>query len=463
MALKTSLAGQTFAFADLRTLLAKASPERSGDHLAAIAASSALERVAAQHCLADMPLKIFAGLELMPEVDDWVSDLIAGQHDARAFSRVASLTVGELREHLLCADPAELERLTYALTPEMVSAVCKLMRNQDLIAIAARRKVVKRFRSTVGLPGRLSARNQPNDPTDDSFGIAASLVDGLVMGSGDAVLGVNPATDSVEDYGRVCRILDDVRAAYDIPTQTCCLGHVTTAIEAIEAGAPVDLVFQSIGGSAKTNRSFGVSLGVLREAQDAASSLNRGTIGSDCFYFETGQGSALSANGHHGVDQQTMEVRAYALARAFDCLLVNTVVGFIGPEYLFDGRQIIRAGLEDHFCGKILGLPMGVDVCYTNHAEADQNDMDVLLTLLCAAGVNFVITVPGADDIMLNYQSLSHHDLAYARETMGLKAAPEFLDWMVRQGMMDDNGALIPAPNALAAAFDRVETLLEAR
>ncbi|MEQ8344752.1 MAG: ethanolamine ammonia-lyase subunit EutB [Sneathiellaceae bacterium] len=446
-----SIDGETWRFDSLAQLLACASPPRSGDELAGLAAGSAVQRVAARMALADLPLRHFLAEEVIPAEDDEVSDLIRSQHRPQAFAPVAALTVGGFRDWLLSAqaDGDTLAALAPGLTPEMVAAVSKLMRNQDLVAVARKCRVVTGFRSTLGLPGRLAARNQPNHPTDDSFGIAVSLLDGLLMGSGDAVLGVNPATDSVADYVRICRLLDDVRTRLEIPTQCCCLGHVTTAIEAIAQGAPVDLVFQSIAGSQKANAGFGVDLATLAEAQDAARSLNRGTVGCDVMYFETGQGAALSADAHHGVDQQTMEARAYAVARAFDCLLVNTVVGFIGPEYLFDGKQIQRAGLEDHFCGKLLGVPMGVDVCYTNHAEADQDDMDSLLVLLCAAGVNFVITVPGADDIMLNYQSLSHHDLVFARDTLGLRPAPEFEAWLQRAGLTDADGRLLPQPGDL--------------
>lgn len=429
-------------FDDLKTLLAKASPHRSGDVLAGIAATSEEERIAAQFCLADLPLEAFLADDLIPGVPDEVSDLIAAQHDRAAFAPVASLTVGEFREWLLGANGAAISALAFGLTPEMVAAVSKLMRNADLIAVARKIRVVRAFRTTIGLPGTLAGRNQPNHPTDDPLGIAISAVDGLVMGSGDAVIGVNPATDSVEAYIRTARLLDELRQSAAIPTQTCVLGHVTTAIEAMSLGAPVDLVFQSIAGSEAANAGFGVSLSVLREAEEAAKALGRGTVGQDVMYFETGQGAALSSGGHHGVDQQTMETRAYAVARAFDCLLVNTVVGFIGPEYLYDGKQITRAGLEDHFCGKLLGVSMGCDVCYTNHAEADQNDMDVLLHCLANAGANFVITVPGADDIMLNYQSLSHHDLAQLRQSLGLRPAPEFAAWMIAHGLMREDGSL---------------------
>jgi len=448
MAYRQIAAGTTYRFDDLKTLMAKATPERSGDQLAGIAADGPVERLAAQMALADLPLSTFLEQELISSDEDEVSALIARQHDAQAFAPVSSLTVGEFREWLLNSKvgQAELEAVTLGLTPEMVAAVSKIMRLQDLVAVSAKREVVTRFRNTIGLSGRLSSRNQPNHPTDCSRGIAISAIDGLLLGSGDAVIGVNPATSALPDYIRVVQLLDDLRQWLDIPTQTCCLGHVTTAIRAMERGAPVDLVFQSIAGSQKANAGFGVDLAVLREAHEAGLSLKRGTVGSDLMYFETGQGAALSADAHFGVDQQTMEARAYAVAREFSPLLVNTVVGFIGPEYLYNGKQIIRAGLEDHFCGKLLGLPMGVDVCYTNHADADQEDMDVLLTMLCAANVNFVITVPGSDDVMLNYQTLSHHDSIYARETLKRPPAPEFEEWLVKMGVTDAAGRMVDNP-----------------
>lgn len=441
-------AGTTYRFDDLKTLMAKATPERSGDQLAGVAAEGPVERLAAQMALADLPLSTFVEQELICSDDDEVSALIARQHDPRAFAPVASLTVGEFREWLLNSKigHAELEAVAWGLTPEMVAAVSKIMRLQDLVTVSAKREVVTRFRNTIGLSGRLSTRNQPNHPTDSSRGIAISALDGLLLGSGDAVIGVNPATSAVTDYIRVVQLLDDLRQWLDIPTQTCCLGHVTTAIKAMERTAPVDLVFQSIAGSQKANAGFGVDLAILREAHEAGLSLKRGTVGRDLMYFETGQGAALSADAHFGIDQQTMEARAYAVAREFSPLLVNTVVGFIGPEYLYNGKQIIRAGLEDHFCGKLLGLPMGVDVCYTNHADADQEDMDVLLTMLCAANVNFVITVPGSDDVMLNYQTLSHHDSIYARETLKRPPAPEFEEWLVKMGVTDAAGQMVENP-----------------
>jgi ethanolamine ammonia-lyase large subunit len=458
MAFSTTIRNTNYRFEDLRALMAKATPERSGDQLAGIAADGPVERLAAQVVLADVPLRTFLAQELIPSETDEISALIAAQHDPMAFAPIASLTVGEFREWLLnpLVTQRELEALTYGLTPEMVAAVCKIMRLQDLIAVAAKRQVVTRFRNTIGLAGRLSTRNQPNHPVDDSRGIALSAIDGLLLGSGDAVIGVNPATDGLADYVRIVRLLDELRTTLDIPTQTCCLGHVTVAVQAIEQQAPVDLVFQSIAGTQKANAGFGVSLAILREAYEAGLSLKRGTLGDNVMYFETGQGSALSADAHFGVDQQTLEARAYAVARQFRPLLVNTVVGFIGPEYLYNGKQIIRAGIEDHFCGKLLGLPMGVDVCYTNHADADQEDMDALLTLLCAAGVNFVITVPGADDIMLNYQSLSHHDAIFARETLGRRPAPEFDAWLSNVGLIDQKGRMIERPLGFEQALARL-------
>jgi ethanolamine ammonia-lyase large subunit len=435
------------SFNDLRELLAKATPPRSGDVLAGLAAGSAEERVAAQACLAEVPLALFLSEPLIPPETDEVSRLILAQHDPVAFRPVAGLTVGQLREWLLRyeTDDAALAALAPGLTPEMVAAVAKLMANQDLILVARKRRVVTRFRSTVGLPGRLSFRLQPNHPTDDPTGITAALVDGLLYGCGDAVLGINPATDHVGAVQNLLSLLDRVITRYGIPTQSCVLAHVTTQLEALRRGAPVDLVFQSIAGTEAANRSFGVNLSLLAEARAAALALGRG--GSQVMYFETGQGSALSADAHHGVDQQTCEARAYAVARAFDPFLVNSVVGFIGPEYLRDGREIIRAGLEDHFCGKLLGLPMGVDVCHTNHAEADQDDMDTLLTLLGVAGCNYFMGVPGADDVMLGYQSTSFHDAQYLRQVLGLRPAPEFEAWLERMGLARDGRLLPVAPD----------------
>lgn len=441
-----TLNGTRHTFADLRALLACASPLRSGDQLAGIAAENDEQRIAAKLALADLPLKLFLSEALVPYEQDEVTRLIVDGHDAVAFAPVAHLTVGEFRDWLLSyqADTAALAKLAPGLTPEMVAAVSKLMRNQDLIAVAAKCRVITGFRTTLGLPGRLGSRLQPNHPTDDAEGIAAAILDGLLFGIGDAVIGINPATDSVPDGIRLLEMLEAIRTRFGIPTQGCVLAHVTTTLQMMQRGAPVDLVFQSIAGTEAANRGFGVDLTLLREAQEAALSLKRGTVGSNVMYFETGQGSALSANAHHGIDQQTLEVRAYAVARAFKPLLVNTVVGFIGPEYLYDAKQIIRAGLEDHCCGKLLGLPMGVDVCYTNHAEADQDDMDSLMTLLGTAGVNFLIAVPGADDVMLNYQSLSFHDVLGLRHLLKLRPAPEFEAWLGRMGMLDTDGRLPP-------------------
>jgi ethanolamine ammonia-lyase large subunit len=436
----TATIGQTrYTFPDLVTLMAKASPLRSGDLLAGIAAATGEERVAAQYALADLPLRTFLDEQVVPYERDEVTRLIVDTHDAAAFATIAHLTVGGFRDRLL-SDATTTDVLTAlapGVTPEMAAAVSKISRLQDLMVIAAKCSVVTRFRNTIGLPGRLSVRLQPNHPTDDIGGIAASILDGLLLGAGDAVIGINPATDSPERAHALLSMLDEVRGKLDIPTQSCVLAHVTTTLELIRRGSPVDLVFQSIAGTQAANRAFGIDLALLDEARAAALSLKRGTVGDNVMYFETGQGSALSANAHHGVDQQTLEARAYAVARRFKPLLINTVVGFIGPEYLYDGKQITRAGLEDHVCGKLLGLPMGVDVCYTNHAEADQDDMDALLTLLVAAGVNFVMGVPGADDIMLGYQSTSFHDALAMRDLLNRRPAPEFEAWLERQGLMD--------------------------
>ena len=447
MAFSHSSRGITYRFDDLKTLLAKATSRRAGDTLAGVAATSEIERAAARYALADLPLKHFLQEAVVAYEDDEVTRLIVDSHDPAAFAPVNHLTVGELREWLLDErqDAAALAGVCHGLTPEMVAAVSKLMRNQDLILAARKCSVVTAFRTTIGLPGRMSVRLQPNHPTDDARGILASTIEGLLYGSGDACIGINPASDSVAGATELLKLLDDLRLRFDAPVQSCVLTHVTNTLAAIEAGAPVDLVFQSIAGTQLANESFGVSLSLLEEAHQAGLSLERGTVGTDCMYFETGQGSSLSANAHHGVDQQTCEVRAYAVARRFSPLLVNTVVGFIGPEYLYDSKEIIRAGLEDHFCGKLMGLPMGCDVCYTNHAEADQDDMDTLLTLLGVAGVNFVMGVPGADDIMLNYQSTSFHDALYLRQVLGLRRAPEFEEWLERMKIADGAGRLLPA------------------
>ncbi|TFV48163.1 ethanolamine ammonia-lyase subunit EutB [Blastococcus sp. TF02A-35] len=464
---RTTLSGHTFEFPSLSDLLAKATPARSGDVLAGCAAASAAQRVAAQTVLADLPLATFLEEQVVGYEEDDVTRLILDTHDRAAFAPVASLTVGELRDRLLAwaaaGDEASISGLAKGLTPEMVAAVSKLMRNADLVAVGRRARVVTGLRSTLGLPGRLASRLQPNHPTDDPLGVTASIVDGLLQGSGDAVIGINPATDSPGQTIALLELVDAVIRRYDIPTQSCVLAHVTTTLRALEKGAPVDLVFQSVAGTQEANRGFGVTLELLAEARAGALELGRGTVGRNVTYFETGQGSALSADAHRGVDgrpvdQQTLECRAYAVARHFEPLLVNTVVGFIGPEYLYDGKQVARAGLEDHFCGKLLGLPMGVDVCYTNHAEVDGDDTDSLMLLLGAAGCSFLIAVPGSDDVMLHYQSLSFSDVLTARQVLGLRPAPEFEEWLARMDLVDDDGRVreltadAPAARALLAA-----------
>jgi len=457
MAWRSSVGSETHHFHTLADLLAKATPLRSGDELAGIAAHSAAQRVAARFALADLPLATFLQQAVLPYEADEVTRLIIDSHDAAAFAPVAHLTVGGLRDWLLseAATPPVLAALAPGLTPEMVAATSKLMRNQDLILAASKVRVVTRFRNTIGLPGTLAVRLQPNHPADAPAGIVASMLDGLMYGAGDAVIGINPAADSVPALVELLQLLDGLIGQHQIPTQSCVLTHVTNTLQAMALGAPVDLVFQSIAGTQAANTSFGINLALLDEAHAGALALRRGSLGDNCMYFETGQGSALSANAHHGVDQQTLEARAYAVARRYRPLLVNTVVGFIGPEYLYDGKQIIRAGLEDHFCGKLLGLPMGCDICYTNHAEADSDDMDNLLVLLATAGLNFMMGVPGADDVMLNYQSTSFHDALFVRQLLGLQRAPEFEAWLQRQGLTDATGRLLPAAArpALAAGF----------
>ena len=450
-----SIGGQTWRFDSLREVLAKASPLRSGDCLAGVAATSDAERAAAQMTLADVPLKQFLLEAVIPYERDEVTRLIIDSHDGSAFAPVSHLTVGGLRDWLLGdhADEASLRALAPGLTPEMAAAVSKIMRVQDLILVAQKIRVVTRFRNTMGLRGHMSTRLQPNHPTDDPAGIAASTLDGLLYGNGDAMIGINPATDSMGSICTLLEMLDAVIQRYEIPTQSCVLTHVTSSIAAIERGAPLDLVFQSIAGTEAANASFGISLKVLQEGYEAGLSLKRGTLGNNLMYFETGQGSALSANAHHDVDQQTCEARAYAVARHFNPFLVNTVVGFIGPEYLYNGKQIIRAGLEDHFCGKLLGVPMGCDICYTNHAEADQDDMDMLLTLLGAAGINFIMGIPGSDDVMLNYQTTSFHDALYARKVLGLRAAPEFDQWLAHMGIFQQRDGQLRLGNELPSAF----------
>ena len=441
MSYKINLRGRVYEFEDLKTVLAKATPKRSGDELAEVAAEDSKERIAAQRCLSELPLKDFLEDLVIPYEDDEVTRLIIDEHDAEAFQPISSLSVGEFRDYLLsyAVNGETIKKMAPGLIPEMVAAVSKIMRNQDLISVAQKIEVVTKFRNTLGLKDRFSVRLQPNNPSDEPKAIAASIIDGLMYGCGDAVIGINPATDNPKEVSKLLKQLDEFRQRYEIPTQNCILSHVTTTLEIINK-APVDLIFQSIGGTEKTNSSFGIDLKILKEAYDAGKELNRGTVGNNFLYFETGQGSSLSANANHGVDQQTCEARAYAVARKFEPLLVNTVVGFIGPEYLFDGKQITRAALEDHFCGKMLGLPMGCDVCYTNHAEADQDDMDNLLTLLGVAGCNYIMGVPGADDVMLNYQSTSFHDAMYLRKVLKKRPAPEFEEWLLKMGIFDEQG-----------------------
>ncbi|MFD0929104.1 ethanolamine ammonia-lyase subunit EutB [Methylophilus glucosoxydans] len=462
MAYSYSVGVHQYQFKDLKEVLAKASPPRSGDFLAGVAAETYVERMAARMCLASVPLKRFLEELLLPYEQDEVTRLIIDTHDAQAFSEISHLTVGDFRDWLLLdtTDTATLTRVAKGITPEMAAAVSKLMRNQDLILVAKKCQVTTAFRNTIGLPGRLSVRLQPNHPTDDARGIAASLLDGLLYGSGDAVIGINPATDSIPGLMNLYYLVDEVINQYEIPTQSCILTHVTNQIQLIEKGAPIDLVFQSIAGTEQANKTFGINLSILDEAYSAALSLQRGTVGQNVMYFETGQGSALSANANFGMDQQTCEARAYAVARHFSPLLTNTVVGFIGPEYLYDGKQIIRAGLEDHFCGKLLGLPLGCDVCYTNHAEADQDDMDTLMTLLSVAGITFIMGIPGADDIMLNYQTTSFHDALYLRKTLNLKPAPEFEQWLQRMNLMDHTGMIRPVDNSHALLQNKPKQLM---
>jgi ethanolamine ammonia-lyase large subunit len=465
MAYKHLVGSKTFLFPDLKKLMAKATPLRSGDILAGVAAESAQERVAAQKTLADLPLKVFLNEVIIPYETDEVTRLIVDTHDSVAFEPIAHLTVGGFRDWLLspAADGSMLTRIAPGVTPEMAAAVSKIMRLQDLIIVGAKCRVVTKFRNTIGLEGRLSTRVQPNHPTDDPRGVAASMLDGLLLGGGDAVIGINPATDNVDACVKLLTMIDELRKRFDIPTQSCVLTHVTNAMQAMERGAPMDIVFQSVAGTEAANRGFGIDLAMLKDAHQMALGLGRGTVGNNVMYFETGQGSALSSNTHHGADQQTIEARAYAVARAFDPFLVNTVVGFIGPEYLYDGKQITRAGLEDHFCGKLLGLPMGCDICYTNHAEADQDDMDALLTLMVTAGCTFIMGVPGADDIMLNYQSTSFHDALYVRKALGKRPAPEFEEWLVRMGLFDESGQRLAAESGSGSPVVKALAELETK
>lgn len=444
MAYKYLSGSQTYVFKDLKDLMAKATMLRSGDQLAGIAAATEKERVIAKILLAEVPLKRFLEEHMIPYEKDEVTRLIIDEHDSIAFQPISHLTVGGFRDWLLSETVTSeiLKAISLGIIPEMAAAVSKIMSIQDMILVASKCEVITRFRNTLGLKGHFSTRLQPNHPFDDLKGIAASIVDGLLKGSGDAVIGINPATDSLKTTGELLIMLDALIEKLNIPTQSCVLAHLTTTMELVEKGYPVDLTFQSIAGSEKANSSFGINLSMLQEAYEATLTLKRGVVGNNVMYFETGQGSALSANAHHGIDQQTIEARAYAVARKYQPLLVNTVVGFIGPEYLFNGKQIIRAGIEDHFCGKLLGLPMGCDVCYTNHAEADQDDMDNLLTLLATAGCNYIMGVPGSDDIMLNYQSTSFHDALYVRRLLGLKPAPEFVKWLSGMKIMNSDFTL---------------------
>jgi ethanolamine ammonia-lyase large subunit len=461
---KISLGDITYTFDDLKDLMAKATPARSGDDLAGISAHSMEERVAAKMLLADLPLKTFLEEPLILYEKDEITRLIVDTHDMSAFAPISHLTVGDFRNWLLNEHTTSkmLADIAPGITPEMAAAVSKIMRNQDLMIAAKKCRVVTAFRDTIGLKGCLAARLQPNHPTDDLKGIAASIVDGLMYGCGDAVIGINPASDSISVLLNLEHMLDEIISRYEIPTQSCVLTHVTTSVELINRGAPVDLVFQSIAGTEGAMAGFGVTLKMLDEAYDAVKSLHRGTVGDNCMYFETGQGSALSSDANFGVDEQTCEARCYAVARRYHPLLVNTVVGFIGPEYLYDGKQITRAGLEDHFCGKLMGVPLGCDICYTNHAEADQDDMDNLLTLLGAAGVTYIMGVPGADDIMLNYQSTSYHDGLYVRNLLGLKHAPEFEEWLKRMNLTDCYGDILPirATNKLLG-INKMEAIYE--
>ena len=458
MAYKTLIGHQHYVFNDLKTLMAKATPLRSGDQLAGVAAENATERVAAQMALADVPLKQFLTEALISYEQDEITRLIIDEHRSDLFAPISHFTVGDFRNWLLSEDATtqKLQKLALGLTPEMVAAVSKIMRNQDLILVASKCEVITQFRNTIGLKGHLSTRLQPNHPTDDLLGISASILDGLMYGNGDAVIGINPATDNLQNLSELLKLVDHVIQEHHIPTQSCVLTHISSGIQLAEKNVPIDLMFQSIAGTQRANEGFGINLELLREGYEATLALKRGTVGQNVMYFETGQGSALSSNAHHGVDQQTLEVRAYAVARKFNPLLVNTVVGFIGPEYLYNGKQIIRAGLEDHFCGKLLGLPMGCDICYTNHADADQNDMDVLLTLLGAAGLNFIMGIPGSDDVMLNYQTTSFHDALYLRQLLGLKAAPEFDLWLAEQGIFKQQQQHILWPEHIPPQFEKL-------
>jgi ethanolamine ammonia-lyase large subunit len=458
---------ERLVFSDLRELFAKANEQKSGDELASIAARSERERVAAKRQLADVTISQIVREPLIDPDSDEVSRLLLDSYDQRAFAEIQSLTVGEFRELLLddATTEARLHALGAAIVPEIAAATAKIMSNKDLVLAAAKIRNVTRCRNTMGERGVLGIRLQPNHPVDDLGGILLASFEGLLYGCGDAVIGVNPASDSVETVGAILHALDRLVETYKIPTQICCLAHISAQLASMERGAPVDLLFQSIAGTEAANRSFGVSLETLREGRERVLEHHRARDvawkGEQAMYFETGQGSALSAEAHHGVDQLTLEARAYGVARAFDPFLVNSVVGFIGPEYLYDERQIIRAGLEDHFMGKLLGLPMGCDVCYTNHAAADQNSADNLLMLLGAAGCNYFMGVPCSDDVMLNYQSTSFHDAIAMRRLFGLRPAPEFLAWLQSMGIYRGDEPAMLEPSARRALMAGLESSLE--
>ena len=467
MAYHTTIRGERFSFADLRELFAKANEEKSGDQLAGVAARSERERVAAKLVLADVRLSEIVDQPLIDPDKDDVSRLLLDTLDEETFRPLRPLTVGAFREHLLRddVDEQELRRIRWAVTPEVAAAVAKLMSNKDLVLAASKIRNVTRCRNTMGQRGVLGIRIQPNHPADDLGGILLAAVDGLLFGCGDAVIGVNPATESVDSVAAILHGLQRLITACAAPTQGCCLAHITTQLACLERGCPIDLLFQSIAGTQAANASFGVTLSLLREGCERVLEHHRGRdvawVGDQVMYFETGQGSALSAEAHHGVDQLTLEARAYGVARTLDPFLVNSVVGFIGPEYLYDERQITRAGLEDHFMGKLLGLPMGCDVCYTNHAAADQNSADNLMLLLAAAGCNYFMGVPCADDVMLNYQSTSYHDAAVCRKIFGLRPAPEFLAWLEERGLFCDQQLVLGDGAARQKLLQGVGQVLE--
>lgn len=439
MAFSTTLLGTTYTFDTVKQVLACANEQKSGDVLAGIAAKSDLERVAAKTVLADMPLSVLRENPAVPYEEDEITRMDQDTLSLPVYDSIKGMTVGEMREHLLSykTTEADIRRLSRGMTAEMVAGVCKLMGNLDLVYCANKVRVTAHCNTTIGRRGTLATRLQPNHPTDDVEGITSSLFEGLSYGCGDALLGLNPATDSVYALSEVLKRFDKVKNKFEIPTQICVLGHITTQIEAVKQGAPTDLIFQSVAGSEKGNTAFGFCADTVREAQALLKSRGTGT-GPNVFYFETGQGSELSSDAHYGADQVTMEARCYAFARQFSPFMVNTVVGFIGPEYLYDSKQVIRAGLEDHFMAKLMGLPMGCDCCYTNHMQADQNDIENLSLLLGGAGVNYILAVPAGDDVMLNYQTNACHDVSAIRETLGLTPIPEFAAWLTKMGILED-------------------------